>query len=68
MILGKARPVTLYDVEGSAHWFNKCDHGVVITRVPDTHVTEVYVAKVRFQETGEQGTVKLRFDRDLGVG
>ena len=34
-----------------------------ITRVPDTLVTEVYVAKVRFQETGEQGTVKLRFDR-----
>ena len=60
---GKARPVTLYDIEGSAHWFNKCDHGVVITRVPDTHVTEVYVAKVRFQETGEIGTVKLRFDR-----
>ena len=55
---GKARPVTLYDIEGSAHWFNKCDHGVVITRVPDTHVTEVYVAKV--------GTVKLRFDRFSG--
>jgi twinkle protein len=63
---GKARPVTLYDVEGSAHWFNKCDHGVVITRVPDTHVTEVYVAKVRLQETGEIGTVKLRFDRFSG--
>jgi hypothetical protein len=37
-----------------------------ITRVPDTLVTEVYVAKVRFQETGEQGTVKLRFDRLSG--
>jgi hypothetical protein len=48
---GKARPVTLYDIEGSAHWFNKCDHGVVITRVPDTQVTEVYVAKVRCQLT-----------------
>ncbi len=60
---GKARPVTLYDIEGSAHWFNKCDHGVVLTRSPDGPVTEVYVAKVRFQETGEQGTVRLRFDR-----
>ena len=60
------RDPTLSDIEGSMHWFNKCDHGVVITRVPDTQVTEVYVAKVRFQETGEQGTVKLRFDRLSG--
>ena len=49
-----------------SHWSVRCDHGVVITRVPDSHVTEVYVAKVRFQETGEQGTVKLRFDRLSG--
>jgi len=29
---GKSRAPTLYDIEGSAHWFNKCDHGVVIDR------------------------------------
>jgi twinkle protein len=60
---GKARPVTLYDIDGSAHWFNKCDHGVIITREPEIDVAEVFVAKVRFQETGEKGTVRLRFDR-----
>jgi twinkle protein len=63
---GKARPVTLYDIEGSAHWFNKCDHGVVLTRVPDCDLVEVFVAKVRFQETGGKGTVKLRFERVSG--
>jgi len=61
---GKNRLVTLYDIEGSAHWFNKCDHGVVIDR-PDPAKDEalVRVAKVRFEETGERGAVRLRFDR-----
>lgn len=61
---GKARPPTLYDIEGSAHWFNKCDHGVVIDR-PDPYRDEsqVRVAKCRFDETGSKGEVMLAFDR-----
>jgi twinkle protein len=61
---GKSRPPTLYDIEGSAHWFNKCDHGVVIDR-PNAYVDEsvIRVAKVRFDETGEKGEVRMRFDR-----
>lgn len=64
---GKSRPVTLYDIEGSAHWFNKCDHGIVIDR-PDADKDEalIRVAKVRFEETGERGSVRLRFDRHSG--
>lgn len=64
---GKARPVTLYDIEGSAHWFNKCDHGVVVDR-PDAALDETVIrlAKVRFEETGEKGAVRLRFDRETG--
>ena len=48
----------------SAHWFNKCDHGIVIDR-PDPEKDEalVRVAKVRFEETGEKGAIRLRFDR-----
>ena len=63
---GTLRRVTLYDIEGSAHWFNKCDHGVVVTRVPDVDLAEIFIAKVRFQETGEKGTVRLRFRRLSG--
>lgn len=61
---GKPRPVNLYDIEGSAHWFNKCDHGIVISR-PDQHANEsvINVAKVRFEETGEKGEVRMAFDR-----
>lgn len=61
---GKARAVTLYDIENSAHWFNKPDHGVVIDR-PDPNIDEgtVRIAKVRFEESGEKGTVRMRFNR-----
>jgi twinkle protein len=61
---GKGRPPTLYDIEGSAHWFNKCDHGIVVDR-PNALVDEAVlrVAKVRFEESGEKGEIRLRFDR-----
>ena len=61
---GKGRPPSLYDIEGSAHWFNKCDHGIVIDR-PSPFVDEavLHVAKVRFEESGEKGDVRMRFDR-----
>jgi twinkle protein len=61
---GKSRPPTLYDIEGSAHWFNKCDHGIVVDR-PNALVDEAIlrIAKVRFEESGEKGEVRLRFDR-----
>lgn len=60
---GKTRTVTLYDIEGSAHWFNKCDHGVVIERDGVDGAT-VYIAKSRFEDAGERGKVLMRFDRD----
>lgn len=61
---GKGRAPTLYDIEGSAAWFNKCDHGIVIDR-PDPTLNEsvIRIAKVRFDETGEKGEVRMAFDR-----
>jgi twinkle protein len=61
---GESRPPTLYDIEGSAHWFNKPDHGIIIDRPnPDADEGVIRVAKVRFDETGEKGVVRMRFDR-----
>lgn len=64
---GKSRAPTLYDIDGSAHWYNKCDHGVVIDR-PNAHADEstIRIAKVRFDETGEKGEVRMSFDRVRG--
>jgi twinkle protein len=61
---GKGRAPTLYDIDGSAHWFNKPDHGIIIDR-PNEEVNEtmIRVAKVRFDETGEKGRVLMSFDK-----
>lgn len=60
---GKSRPPTLYDVDGSAHWYNKCDHGLVLDR-PNSQVNEsvLRVAKVRFDGTGRKGEVRFAFE------
>ena len=61
---GKARRPTLYDIESSAHWHNKADIGIIIDW-PDRTVREsiIEVKKVRFEEVGEKGEVRLKFDR-----
>lgn len=61
---GKSRRPTLYDIADSAHWFNKPDHGLVIDR-PDPNLDEsvARVAKCRFEETGERGEVRMKFNR-----
>ena len=45
----------LYDVSGSAHWNNKADVGIIVTRDYERGVTNVRVAKVR--EIDVQGTI-----------
>lgn len=61
---GKIRMPSLYDCDGSAAWFNKCDHGACIHRPnPEKDETLVAVLKVRFDETGDKGSIKMAFDR-----
>ena len=64
---GGVRTVTLYDIEGSAAWFNKADHGIVVER-PDHNSTQstVYIQKVRFEETGRKATLELEYDASAG--
>jgi len=60
---GKLRPPSLYDIDGAAHWFNKCDHGLVIWRDPETDQTSIMINKVRFEGTGEKGTIRMKLDK-----
>lgn len=62
----KPRMPNLYDCEGSAHWYNKPDLGVVVGRDPDLPEgqTIIQVAKVRFDETGMKGDVVMKYDKD----
>jgi twinkle protein len=72
----KEGPPTLYDISDSAHWFNKCDHGVVIHRATlggddDKKLfkklspkSKIIVAKCKDHETmGEPGEVLTKFDK-----
>jgi twinkle protein len=62
---------TLYDISGSAAFYNKCDNGIVIVRDKgdETKPVEVHVQKIRYQEigglTGDR-PVRLRHDKVTG--
>ena len=55
---------TLYDINGSAAFFNKCDFGLVVERMPD--VVHIYVEKVKFRNLGQPGMVPLVFNPTNG--
>lgn len=56
----------LYEISGSAHFYNKCDMGLVIERVPDCNRTTVRVLKVRNRDAGVLGSATLCFERNSG--
>jgi twinkle protein len=60
---GDIRIPNLYDVDGSAAWFNKPDHGICIhRRDPNKNETSIFVQKVRFSASGEKGEIRLSFE------
>lgn len=48
---------TLYDISGSAHFFNKTDNGVVLHRDYQNNKTVVYIQKIRWSFVGKIGSV-----------
>jgi twinkle protein len=64
---GKLRVPGLYDVSGSAHWYNAPDHGVVLDRSDASgSFVKVIVRKSRFAKSGVAGEAGLRFDAKRG--
>lgn len=59
---------TPYDISGSAHWYNKADNCLTVSRnkANEAAPIEVHVQKVRFREVGELGVCKLYYDRLTG--
>jgi twinkle protein len=52
---------TGYAISGSAHWFNRADFGLTLSRRKDC--TELHVWKCRFSHQGKLGVVRLVFDK-----
>ena len=58
---GKYPVPTMYDISGSAAFFNKADFGIAIERDRQRDITRVHVQKVKFRHLGEPGVASFRF-------
>lgn len=59
----KQYPVaTMYDIAGSAHFFNKTDNGLSLHRDFANNIVTAYVQKVRFSWLGKIGYTSFSFD------
>lgn len=63
---GKIDPPTLYDISGSANFYNKADFGFTVHRNREEDYTEVYVQKVKFRHLGENGLAKFKYNVNNG--
>jgi twinkle protein len=62
---------TLYDISGSAHFFNKADYGLCIYRIKGDdskyeNQVEIHIQKVKFKHLGECGAVNLKYNYNNG--
>ena len=57
---------TMYDVSGSAAFFNKADFGIAIERDRAKGVTRVHVQKVKFRHLGEPGVASFKYNYHNG--
>lgn len=61
-VTGKFEVPTLYDINGSANFYNKCDYGISIYRLFDTNEIQINVLKVKFKHLGDGGTVTCKYN------
>ena len=59
---GQYPPATMYDISGSAHFFNKTDNGLSIHRSFKDNTVDVYVQKLRNSWQGKLGYTSFTFD------
>jgi twinkle protein len=63
---GKYEIPTLYQISGSANFFNKTDNGFTVYRDYQTGEVVVYIQKVRNEFVGKIGQVSFRYDKFTG--
>lgn len=57
---------TLYDINGSANFYNKCDYGLSVFRDFVNMVVQVNVIKVKFKHLGDGGVVAMKYNYNNG--
>lgn len=63
---GEIQVPTLYDISGSANFFNKADFGLVVHRNRAENNVEVHVQKVKFRHLGEVGIALFKYNLNNG--
>lgn len=63
---GKYKVATLYDIAGSANWFNKLDNGLSVYLDRETNIVEVFIQKIRFKWCGKVGSAQFTWDYHTG--
>lgn len=63
---GVTQVPTLYDISGSANFFNKADFGIVVHRDRVNECVKVCVQKVKFRHLGEIGEAKFKYNINNG--
>jgi len=57
---------TLYDISGSANFYNKTDFGFTVYRDYENNLVSVHVQKVKFKHLGSEGVVGYKYERASG--
>ena len=70
-IEGKIDVPSLYDISGSANFYNKTDYGITVHRKTDSdnvmiNEVNVYFQKIKYKHLGKQGIVSLNYDYETG--
>lgn len=53
---------TLYDISGSANFYNKADNGITVYRDFETNKTHVHIQKIKFDHWGVEGCAEFDYD------
>lgn len=61
-VTGETPRPEMYDISGSADFYNKADYGLVVDRDDAVGVTRVYVEKVKFKHLGHKGVATFAYD------
>ena len=65
-VTGKRSRPEMYDVSGTADFFNKADFGLVVDRNDDAGIVKVYVEKVKFKHLGHTGEAVFKYNMQNG--
>ena len=57
---------TLYDVAGSANFYNQVDNGMTVYRDFKNQATSVYIQKIKFRHIGELGECQFKYNLQNG--